>query len=47
MQSKENNIPPEIPSFKVHQVVFMKAFPNKLIMRKLSCFDCYDYDKFL
>ncbi|KAF0720389.1 1 2C2-dihydroxy-3-keto-5-methylthiopentene dioxygenase, partial [Aphis craccivora] len=46
IQSMKSNIPPEIPSFKVHKVVFMKEFPNKLVMRKLSCFDCYDCDKF-
>ncbi|KAF0757257.1 1 2C2-dihydroxy-3-keto-5-methylthiopentene dioxygenase [Aphis craccivora] len=46
IQSMKNNIPPEILSFKVHQVVFMKEFPNKLVMRKQSCFDCYDCDMF-
>jgi len=50
IQSMKSIIPSEIPSFKgtfkVHQVVFMKEFPNKLVMRKLSCFECYDCGKF-
>ena len=50
IQSMKSIIPSKVPSFKVtfkvHQVVFMKEFPNKLVMRRLSCFDCYDCDKF-
>ncbi|CAI6359153.1 unnamed protein product [Macrosiphum euphorbiae] len=50
IQSMKDILPSEIPSFKgtfkVHEVVFIKEFPNKLVMRKLSCFDCYDCEKF-
>lgn len=43
IQSIKSILPSEIPSFKVHQVVFMKEYPNNLIMRRLSCFDCDKY----
>lgn len=50
IQSMKTVIPANIPAFKgtmkVHQVVYLISYPKTVTMRSLSCFRCFDCNRF-